>query len=265
MVQLTDKVILITGASSGIGLATARLCAAAGMRVALAARRLDRLKEIASEINTSGGKAVALECDVSEESQCLRLAAQTLDAFGSVYAVFANAGYGVAGSVVDSTDYDIRAIFSTNFYGSLNIIRPLLPLMLEAKSGHVLMCSSCLAKIGTPYFASYSASKAAQDHYARAMRIELAGTGVHVSSVHPIGTSTEFFQTSDALSPAASPRLKTPPAFMQSPDVVGKAVVKCLRKPKGEVWTSTPTRFVLGLATMFPGIADVFIKRAVKK
>lgn len=265
MPRLIDKPIAITGASSGIGLATAIRCAKAGMPVVLAARRLDKLEAVAVQIRSSGGKALAVECDVASQADCERLIDRTVDAFGSIYAVFANAGYGIEGSVESSTDFDVRQIFETNFFGTLHVIRPALARMKLAGEGHILSCSSCLSKIGVPYFASYCATKAAQDHYARALRLELQGTGIHVSSVHPIGTRTEFFDQTIARSKEARLAPRTPEHLMQSPDTVAAAVVKCLAKPRGEVWTSTPTRLALGLAVMFPGIADAMLRRALKK
>jgi short-subunit dehydrogenase len=234
------------------------------MPVALAARRIDALESLAREINASGGKAIAVPCDVSRPADCERLVSATVDAFGSIHAVFANAGYGIEGSVADSTDHDVREIFETNFHGTLNTIRPALARMRAAGSGHILVCSSCLSKIGVPYFASYCATKAAQDHYARALRLELADSGIFVSSVHPIGTKTEFFDTATAKSkePRLAPR--TPEKIMQSPDRVAQAVVACLRRPKGEVWTSHSMRLMLGLATIFPGIADRMIARMLR-
>jgi short-subunit dehydrogenase len=235
------------------------------MSVVMAARRVEALEAHAAEIRASGGKALAVGCDVSRQADCERLISTAMGEFGSVYAVFANAGYGVEGPVIESTDFDIRQIFETNFYGSLNVIRPALAEMMRAKAGHILFCSSCLSKIGTPYFASYSASKAAQDHYARAMRIELAASGISVSSVHPIGTRTEFFDTASTLSKNSRLALRTPERLMQRPEVVGKAVVKCLRRPKGEVWTSLSTRVALGAAVVFPGLADRVLRRLISR
>lgn len=264
MPRLNDKPIAITGASSGIGLATALRCARAGMPVVLAARRLDKLEQVAAQINAQGGKALAVACDVARQADCERLIDRTIDTYGSIYAVFANAGYGIEGPVETSTDFDVRQIFETNFFGTLNVIRPALTRMKATGQGHILACSSCLSKIGIPYFASYCATKAAQDHYARALRLELRGTGIHVSSIHPIGTRTEFFDQTIARSKDARLAPRTPGHLMQSPDTVAKAVLACLARPRGEVWTSTTTRLALGLAVMFPGIADAVLRRALK-
>lgn len=263
MPPLAAKPIAITGASSGIGAATAIRCAQAGMPVALAARRVDRLEAVAGRITEAGGRAIIVQCDVANPADCERLVARTIDAFGSIYAVFANAGYGVEGPVADSTEHDVRQIFETNFFGTLHTIRPALDAMRKAGEGHILVCSSCLSKIGIPFFASYCATKAAQDHYARALRHELEPHGIAVSSVHPIGTKTEFFDVTSARSKAPRLALRTPERMMQPATLVADAIVRCLRKPKGEVWTSRSTRLTLGLATMFPSLADIVLRRLV--
>jgi short-subunit dehydrogenase len=184
-----------------------------------------------------------------------------VEEFGSVYAVFANAGYGYEGAVHETPDYDLRAIFETNFWGSMTLARAALEHMLPARSGHILFCSSCVSKIGIPYFSTYSATKAAQDHVARGMRHELRGAGLHVSSVHPVQTRTEFFDV--AAQNSERPGLVTrPPKFAYQPaERVGRAIVRCLRKPRGEVWTSLPVRVGIGLSVIVPGLTDWALAR----
>src|SRR4051812_272404 len=121
-VDLTGKPIAITGASSGIGLATAIACAAAGMPGALGARREDRLTEAVEKIQAKGGKAIAVRMDVDKPEDCRALVERTVAEFGSIYAVFANAGYGAHMPVATTPDADIRAMFETNFWGTLNTI-----------------------------------------------------------------------------------------------------------------------------------------------
>lgn len=235
------------------------------MPVALAARRVDKLKDAAERITALGGRALALACDVTDPEQSRAFIDAAAREFGGLYAVFANAGYGFEGSIADTPEAELRAIFEANFWGSLNVIRPALPHFRAAGAGHVLWCSSCLSKIGMPYYSAYSATKAAQDHLARAMRYELRPAGIHVSSVHPIGTRTEFFEKSDRQSAAISPgwasrlRAGASDRFMQSPDVVARAVVRCLQRPRGEVWTSVPVRWTLGLSVMAPGMTDAIL------
>jgi short-subunit dehydrogenase len=235
------------------------------MPVALGARRADKLETLAQQIRAEGGKAIAVPCDVTSADECRRLVSAAEAELGPLYAVFANAGYGFEKPFTRTSDQEIRDIFETNFYGTLNTVRPALDLMLPRGRGHILICSSCLAKCGLPQLAPYSATKAAQDHFARAMRAELGRSGVAVSSVHPIGTRTEFFDLASTRSQREAGRegaLRTPEMFMQPPERVARAIVRNLRSGKGrEVWTSLTVRTLFALATLAPAAADAVLKR----
>src|ERR1043165_2055009 len=235
--NLTDLPIAITGASSGIGRATAIECAKAGMPAAAAARREEKLIEVVEQIKKSGGRATAVRADVSNPGDWPRLIDATVEAFGSIYSVFANAGYGLEKPIAALSDRDMRDMFDTNFFGTMNTIRPALARMLPARRGHILVCSSCLAKCGMPFNGCYSATKAAQEHITRALRIELRGSGVTASSVHPIGTATEFFDAKAAKLKGTTANATPPSWAMQPPEKVARAVVACLRHPRPEVWT----------------------------
>jgi short-subunit dehydrogenase len=263
-IDLRGKSILITGASSGIGAATAIECAKAGMPVTLMARRADKLEGVKRMVESAGGRAITIVGDVTDAAACAAAVDRTIEAFGSVYSVFANAGYGLERPVHESSEADIRAIFEANFYGTLNTIRPALPHMMRARTGHVLVCSSCLAKMTIPYFSVYSATKAAQNHLARGMRLELEPAGIHVSSVHPIGTKTEFFDTAQKYSGDVGLLEHTPSALMQTPSTVARAILRCLRRPKAEVWTSLFVRFGMSICTAFPALGDMGTRKMVR-
>jgi NAD(P)-dependent dehydrogenase (short-subunit alcohol dehydrogenase family) len=272
-IDLRGRAIAITGASSGIGAATAIACARAGMPVALGARRLDKLHALVERIRGAGGAAIAVQVDVTDDGQCeafVRRAAAELGG-GSLYGVFANAGYGQEAAVDAMSDADVRAMFETNLFGSLRVIRPALPLMQarpgdRAPAGHVLWCSSCLALLPTPFNGVYSATKAAQHHLGRAMRTELRPRRIEVSTVHPIGTRTAFFEL--AIERSADPRLlsRDNSPLMQDASVVAGKVLACLRRPRAEVWTG-PAAFLLRTAMVgaswLPNLADPLIARLV--
>lgn len=267
VVDLNGRAAAITGASSGIGAALALACVRAGMPVALMARRVDRLEAVRQEIERLGGRAVCVAGSVDSDDDCQRLIDETVRAFGSVYAVVANAGYGEERPSWSMPEDAVRAMFETNFYGSMRVVRPAVERMRSAGGGHAVFVSSCLSKIGVPHYAAYCATKAAQDHFARAMRHELAGDGVAVSSVHPIGTKTEFFDTAAARSAGGARLLdRGNQRFMQPASRVADAVVRRLRSGKGgEVWTSTPVRLALGASVAFPGLTDWALARAYRK
>lgn len=265
-IDLTGKPILIAGASSGIGAATAEACAKAGMPVLLTARREGKLQQVAARIRSAGGTAETLAADITSADDCARAVEKCVEAFGSIYSVYANAGYGFETPVHECLTDDpaedrVRAIFETNFFGTLNAIRPALPRMIEAGAGHVLICSSSIGKFTVPRFGPYCASKAAQWHIARAMNAELRPKGIFVSSVHPIGTKTEFFDEAAKRSGGQSLTENTPAIFMQPADKVAKGIVKCLRRPRAEVWTSTPVKLIAGLLTAAPNATDWLMHR----
>lgn len=265
-VGLQGRSIAITGASSGIGLATAVACARAGMRVVLAARREDKLREATDRIRSQGGHAEFLVMDVTAPGENRRLIDFTCAKFGSLFAVFSNAGYGIERQVLQYTESELEQIFKTNFWSSLELMQLGAAHMLASNPGpirgHVIACSSCVSKIGLPNFAAYSGTKALQDHFGRALRAELDGRGVCVSTVHPIGTRTEFFDTVAGLSGGKRVSIQAPERLKQPAEVVANAIVKRLRRPHGaEVWTSFPMRFALAGATLFPGWADMLLRR----
>jgi NAD(P)-dependent dehydrogenase (short-subunit alcohol dehydrogenase family) len=270
-IDLTGKPIVITGASSGIGAATALACARAGMPVAVGARRVDKLDRVVRSIQRAGGRAIAVPTDVSDPEQCAALIQETAARFGTVYGVFANAGYGEEIAVDVMSDQGLRAMFETNFFGSLNIVRPALSLMRQSPGpsrGHVLICSSCLARMTLPYYGAYSATKAAQAHIARAMKFELEPEGIHVSSIHPIGTRTEFFEQVEKVAGKTQLISHSPDAFMQSPEFVARKVVACLRRPRAEVWTGLQggfVRFGMSVCTMFPHMGNFVLRGMVKR
>lgn len=263
-VDLRAKPIAITGASSGIGLATAWACARAGMAVTLAARRVELLEKHAAQMRAQGFKAIAVACDVVDADACARVVDTTVREFGSIYSVFANAGYGLEIAYHKATRQQLRDLIETNFWGSLNVVDPALDIMRRQHDGHVLFCSSCLSKIGLPYYSAYCTSKAAQDYFARGMRHELRGEGIAVSSVHPIGTRTELFDQMNARSPDPRLTANTPNFFMQPPERVANAIVAHLRKGRGgEVWTSFPVRAAMAFGVIAPSLTDWALAKKV--
>lgn len=269
-IDLTGRPIVITGASSGIGAATAVACARAGMPVVVGARRADKLRAVVERIAGEGGRAVSRECDVTSPEQCRDLVEACRREFGTVYAVYANAGYGEECPLDGTTDAQVRAMFETNFFGSLNVIRPALEIMKANPGphrGHVLWCSSCLGKMSVPYYSIYCATKAAQNHVSRAMNLELRERGIFSTSVHPIGTRTEFFQQVRERAKGNKIMHYTPESSMQTPELVARKTLDALRAPRPEVWTGVQgwaVRIGMSLATMMPSTADRVMRRMVK-
>lgn len=273
-IDLNGKPIAITGASSGIGAATAVACARAGMAVAIAARRKDKLDDLVERIEKHGGRAIAAELDVRDADACRAFIELCVSRFGSIHAVYANAGYGEEIAMHAMSDQDLRDMFEVNFFGSMNVVRPALEHMLAATQpeaglrGHVLFCSSCVARLALPYYGAYSATKAAQHHVGRAMKLELEPQGIAVTTVHPIGTRTEFFQQVEVRSGHSKLLSHTPDAFLQRPDYVANLTVRCLRRPRAELWpgaSGTFVRFGMSVLTLLPWLADLSLRGMVDR
>ncbi|MEM9753615.1 MAG: SDR family NAD(P)-dependent oxidoreductase, partial [Planctomycetota bacterium] len=193
--DLTDRVLVITGASSGIGAATALLAAEAGMHVTLAARRADKLMHVAKQVADRGRKAHFFTCNVANPQDVRRLFDETLQRFGRVDAAFANAGFGMEQDAHTVPLADHRKMFEVNYWGTVYTLHEALRSMTKTADGlnHLLVTSSCLSEMGPPKYGPYAATKAAQDSLAQAMRAELHGRGSDVTTVHPVLTKTDFF------------------------------------------------------------------------
>lgn len=257
-VELAGKPIVITGASSGIGDALARAAARAGMPVALGARRLDRLEAIAESIRAAGGRAIAVRCDVTRPESCAELVGRSREAFGPAYALFAGAGFGEKHDLLRVPEGVLREMFEVNYFGTLNAIRAAAPEMVERGRGHVVICSSCLSALPTPGYSVYSATKAAQHHAGRALGVELLASGVWVTTVHPVRTETEFFDTMRARRGGVDvPRGTSRPG--QTAEFVADRVLGVLERPRPELWLTKRAELGFKLAAVFPKLVDRFV------
>jgi NADP-dependent 3-hydroxy acid dehydrogenase YdfG len=193
-----DGVFLITGASSGIGAATARLAVAEGWRVVLAARSLERLQSLAHEL---GGpeRALAVPCDVTEWDEQQEMVASALEAFGRIDVVFANAGFGGPRGFLQDTPEHWRRMVLTNVYGAALTLRAGIPALKESR-GHLLLTSSVAGRRALPG-SMYSCTKHAVTAMGEAARQDLNGSGVRVTLIEPGMTDTPFFdqRPTDAL------------------------------------------------------------------
>jgi NADP-dependent 3-hydroxy acid dehydrogenase YdfG len=190
-----ERVLLITGASSGIGAATARRAAEAGYRLVLGARREDRLRELASELG-GAERAIAVPCDVTEWDDDRALAQAALDSFGRIDAVFANAGFGAQRGFLEESVEHWRSMVLTNVLGVALTIRATLPHLLERGSGHYVITGSVAGRRALPG-SLYSATKWAVTAIGEALRSELRqmhdNSKIRVTLIEPGMTDTEFF------------------------------------------------------------------------
>jgi NADP-dependent 3-hydroxy acid dehydrogenase YdfG len=201
-----QRVLLITGASTGIGAATARAAASVGWRVALSARSEDKLRALADEIG-GGDQALVVRCDVTDWDDQQRLVAQTLERFGRIDAAFANAGFGAKRGFLEEDPELWRSMVLTNVLGPALTIRAVLPHLLEQNSGHVVITSSVAGRRPLPG-SLYSATKHAATALGHALRAELrqihGNSSIRVTLIEPGMVDTPFFENrpENALEPA---------------------------------------------------------------
>ncbi len=215
------RVMLITGASSGIGARTARRAAEAGYRLVLGARREERLSELAEEL---GGpeRAIAVRCDVTEWEECRRIAEAATESFGRLDAVFANAGFGAKRGFLEESPDQWRSMVLTNVLGVALTIRATLPTLLDAGTGHYVITSSVAGRRALPG-SLYSATKWAVGAIGESLRQELRQVhenhGIRVTLIEPGMTDTDFFdeRPKDAL----------------ADDDIARAVIWALEQPEG--------------------------------
>lgn len=256
-VELAEKTIVITGASSGIGRATAIACAAAGMDIVINGRRAAELGKLADDIRAMGRRCAVHAGDVTALDAHKRLLDVAEQELGGFYSVFANAGYGYFRRNHETDVAALRRIFEVNFFAANELLCEAARRLIAAKRpGHLLMCSSVASRFALPRFGAYCATKAAQSHMCQAMRNELRPFRIAVTSVHPSTTSTGFFENAgrvtDELGAKMPADLGRPDFLSQRPEDVSRAIVRCLRGPRAEVWPLGWLRYVSGLIAVSP-------------
>lgn len=233
--DLNGAVMIVTGASSGIGAATARAAAEAGARVVLAARRYERISALAEQLPD----AIAVRCDVTEEGQVRNLVETALERYGRVDILINNAGQGLHEPLEDVDPDDFRAILELNVVAPLVVMQAVLPAMRSQGSGSIVNVSSGTALRPLPGAGAYAASKAALSTLSTVARAEFADAGIVVSTVYPFITATEFHHV---LRAGAGPtRLAGAPEPQKAEEVA--EVILGLVRSGAERADLVPTRF----------------------
>ncbi len=258
--ELRGAVVAITGASAGIGRACAFAFARAGARLALTARRVDRLNEVA--VAVAPAETLVSATDVADAGQVRAFVDATVARFGRLDVLVNNAGFGVRGSVVETPDEDYRRLMEANYYGTVYGCRAAVPIMKRQGAGVILNVSSIVGHRSLPGGGAYAATKAAQVSLTESLRVELRGSGVFVCSVHPVGTETEFGEV--ALRESAG-REGGPVGPQQTPEQVADAMVRCARRPRPEVYPHRLSRGLVVLNAVAPGLVDFWAWRAARK
>ena len=257
---MKNKVVVVTGASSGIGRATALYFAEKGSNVVLAARSVDKLKVVKDQIDTQGGSCILVACDVSKPEDCERLVNETIKTYHQLDILINNAGISMRAIFNETELHVIREVMDINFFGMVNCTKYALPHILKSK-GSVVGVSSIAGYVGLPARAGYSASKYAMHGFLDALRIENFEKDLHVLVACPGFTASNIRNsalTADGTVQGESPRSE---AKMMQPLEVAKAIYASIAKREQSLVLTTEGKLAVFLSKWAPK----FLQRAVFK
>ena len=223
--DINGAVVLVTGASSGIGEATARAASRAGAKLVLAARRENRVRQLADDL----GSAIAVRCDVTDSGQVAAAVRDATGAFGRIDVLVNNAGQGLQGSIEEIDAADFRAILDLNLVAPLVVMQAVVPIMRRQGAGSIINVSSGITFSTIPETGAYSASKEGLNKLSAVARAELEGANIAVSTMYPFITATDFLTSLRAGHESAS-RLESSHAPQpQKPEQVAEAILDLIR------------------------------------
>ncbi|MFC1669629.1 SDR family NAD(P)-dependent oxidoreductase [Spirochaetota bacterium] len=241
-----DKVVIVTGASSGIGAATALTLSQLGAKVVLAARNNEKLQSIEKQITSSGNDAFTFITDVSKKRDVGKLVNETVKKWGKVDILVSNAGQYIQGSIEETDEELFEESFAVNFWGSYYTVKAVLPVMKKHNSGHIVMTNSLDSKKGVIEDGPYVAAKSALHGFGDVLRQELRASGIGVTSVYPGRIDTPMIENLDV--PWISPKI--------SPEKVAKAIIRGIMKNKPIVIVPKIYYQLGALNDMFPSLMD---------
>ncbi|NMC12222.1 MAG: SDR family NAD(P)-dependent oxidoreductase [Chloroflexi bacterium] len=252
-------VALITGASSGIGEATARLFASHGYATVLTARRKDRLDVLASEITANGGEALAIPTDVTHFEDIQICVALTLERYKRIDVLINNAGFGRLKWLeqLDPKD-DIDAQLQVNLRGAIYAAWAVIPTMIKNGKGHIINIDSLAGLIGMPTYSVYAATKFGLRGFNEALRRELLPWGIHVSIIYPGGVETEFTQHTGA---RRKTNFATPKRVRLSAEDVARTAFRMVQHPRRQAIMPGYMAAVLWVNSLLPGLVDALVDR----
>jgi short-subunit dehydrogenase len=253
-----QPVLLVTGASSGIGEAVARLFAEEGYRISMGARRLERLQAVAQDIESAGGQSITIQSDLTIFEDIQRLISETLDQFGKIDVLLNNAGFGRIKWLEELDPMeDIQAQIQLNLITTILVAREVLPHMIQRREGHIINMGSMGGLVASPTYTVYSASKFGVRGFTEALRREVGVYGLHVSGIYPGAVNTEFKQHAGIDRKTG----RTTPASLQlQPGDVARAVLSVVRRPRRELIIPWQMRLTVWMNILFPGIVDRIIE-----
>jgi NADP-dependent 3-hydroxy acid dehydrogenase YdfG len=258
-IPLENKVVLITGASSGFGMDAARLFARQGCKVVLAARRIDRLQALAESIQAEGGEALAIPVDVTNRHEIDSMVQATLDVFGRIDILFNNAGFGRLNWLEElEPERDIETQVQVNLLGTILTTRAVLPHMLARREGHIINMSSMAGMIAAPMYTIYAATKFGVRAFTDALRREVGPFDIRVSGIYPGPAATEFGQHTGT---SSGKRVLSRLGWLRmSSEYVAGRVVGLARSPRRTVILPWWFRVLIAVELLFPGLVDWVLK-----
>jgi len=255
---ITGKVIIITGASSGIGHATALALAPERPKLVLVARREQRIVSLAREVEKAGATALALPLDLREAAHVEKMIHSAQEHFGGIDVLINNAAFGFYGSVENTPRDVVREIFDVNFEAPLLACQLVIPSMRARGDGHIINVSSVAGKRGFALSGIYCATKFALQGISEALRVELYGSGIDVSIINPAATQTEF---GDSVRHGDVTQKFKAMGHIQSAEEVAGAIVQCIKNPKVEVYPYRTSRLLVWANAAAPSLVDKIIRR----
>ncbi len=260
MTSLNNSVVIITGASSGIGKETAKVFAKSDCKVVLASRNLDNLKKVEEEIKNFNPNVVAIQTDVGDFRSLDNLVEQTLRTFNKIDILINNAGFGIYGWFHLTPFEEIENIIRVNFLGSAYLIHKVLPIMIKQGGGTIVNISSVVGKRGVSGMGIYSASKFALTGLTEALRVEYKKMGIHFISVHPGTTDTKFFENAKYY---GTNRMQG--RFMiMSAEKVAKEIFKAVIKKKKEIVLTPVGKLTVWVNKFAPSFVDFMMSKVIK-
>ena len=260
--KLRDQVIVITGASSGIGLTTAEMAAEADARVVLSSRNESDLRQAVDRIRQSGGRATYFVADVAQADAVEQLARHAVREFGGIDTWINNAGLGLYGRTTDIPLADKRRLFDINFWGVVHGCRAALPHLRE-RGGALINIGSMVSDLASPLLGIYSASKHAVKAYTDALRMELEHdeVPVAVTLVKPSAINTPFIEH-------AGNYMEREPEFpppIYAPEVVAEAILRCAQRPTRDITVGGAGRLMTAMSRVAPRLTDVYLEATMFK
>ncbi len=258
------RVVIITGASAGIGRAIAIAYAREGARVVLTARGASALQTLADELTKQGHQAIAVPSDVTLPATFQKVVDATLEAFGQIDVLVNNAGITVYGPFWEVEPERFDAVMETNFLGAVRCTRLVLPHMIRRRSGQIVNISSPAGKRGLPQVSAYCASKFALNGWSEALRVELRAYGVSVVLVLPDQTESELYSRAPSTVSAGPFKEFMLRARRDTADSVARLVLKASRRGRLEQFTRLRSRLLVRLNQLSPALTDWVIAQVLK-